>query len=400
MTARRPSAAAEVYPTRAEDPLELPAAVAAVLAGDSVPDLRVATGDRVFLVTRYEDCRAVLGDARFSRNIGRPEAAQLIPGVRMPSQPLADPPTHTRWRRQLARAFTARRVQALRPMVEQIVTGCLDTVKRGGPPADLMQHVAFPVPILVMCALLELEPGEHGPFRDLASVALATEATSPQEKGAAFAGLAELSGAIVEARRLRPRDDLLSDLVTATGEDRLTGEELVATVMTLLIGGYENPAHQIGKSIYALFRHPDQLTRLRAEPGLVPAAVEETLRYVGALDSGFGSPRFATADVRIGRTLVPAGATVLVNRQAANRDHRRFDAAERLDLTRAPTPHLVFGYGAHHCIGAALARLEFEVVLAQLLARFPALGPYGDPAATPWAYRVTASGPATLLATW
>ena len=400
MTAGLRVAAPEVYPSRADDPFELPLAVAAVLAGDTIPELSVVTGDRIFLVTRYEDCRAVLGDARFSRNIGRPEAAQLIPGVRMPSQPLSEPPTHTRWRRRLAGAFTARRVQALRPTVERIVEDCFDHLERAGRPADLMQHVAFPVPIGVICALLQLDPAEHAPFRGLAAVALATDATSPEEKGQAFAGLAQLSAAVVESRRQAPRDDLLSDLVQGQGEDALTTEELVATVMTLLIGGYENPAHQIGKSVYALFRHPDQLARLRADPALVPAAVEETLRYVGALDSGFGSPRFATADVAVSGTLIPAGATVLVNRQAANRDHRRFDDAERLDITRPATPHLVFGYGAHHCIGAALARLELEVVLGRLLERFPDLACAGDPRSVAWAYRVTASGPAALPVTW
>lgn len=392
--------AAVVYPVPANDPLELPTLVAQVLAGDAVPDLQVVTGDRVFLVTRYDDCRQVLGDARFSRNIGRPEAAQLIPGVRMPSQPLADPPTHTRWRRQLARAFTARRVQSLRPDIERIVEGCLDQLVASGPPVDLMQLLAFPVPIQVICALLELDPAEHEPFRGLAAIALSTDASTPAEKGAAFAGLAALSAKIVAARRAAPRQDLLSELVHAENEDALTEDELVATVMTLLIGGYENPAHQIGKAMYALFRHPDQLARLRADHSLVPAAVEETLRYVGALDSGFGSPRFATADVDVAGTRIPAGSTVLVNRQAANRDRRRFDDAERLDLTRPTTPHLVFGYGAHHCIGAALARLEFEVVLSQLLQRLPGLQPVVDPAQIPWAYRVTASGPATLIVSW
>ncbi len=390
----------ETYPTRAGDPLELPTSVVTALAGDVVPELRVATGDKVFLVSRYEDCKAVLGDPRFSRNVGRPEAAQLIPGVQMPSLPLADPPVHTRWRRQLAKAFTARRVQALRPEVEQIVSRCLDQLERADRPADLMQLLAFPVPINVVCALLELDDAEHEPFRGLSSVALATDGTTPAEKGAAFAGLAALSASIMRSRRDRPRGDLLSEMVSADEAERLSDDELSATVLTLLIGGYENTAHQIGKLVYALFRHPDQLDLLRSDLSLVPAAVEETLRYVGALDSGFGSPRFATADVVVGGTLIPAGATIIVNRQAANRDHRRFADAERLDLRRTPVPHMVFGHGAHHCIGAALARLELEILLTQLLQRFPTLQPWQDPQTIPWAYRVTASGPAELLVTW
>lgn len=397
----------ETYPTRAADPLELPQSVVTALAGDVIPELPLVSGDRVFLVTRYDDCKAVLADRRFSRNVGRPEAAQLLPGVRMPSQPLADPPVHTRWRRQLAKAFTARRVQSLRPAIEDIVQGRLDRLEASGQPADLMQLVAFPVPIAVICALLELDPDEHAPFRRLAATALATDETSGEQKTEAFAGLSEMAATIIRARRAEPRGDLLSDLISAGSESSgsshatpLTDEELVATVMTLLVGGYENPAHQIGKSIYALFRHPTQLAMLREDLSLVPAAVEETLRYVGAIDSGFGSPRFATADVVVGGTLLPTGATVLVNRQAANRDRRRFRDAERLDLRRDPAAHLVFGYGAHHCIGAALARLEFEILLDGLLRRFPKLRSGMDPALIPWAYRVTASGPAELPVCW
>lgn len=386
------------YPTYASDPTELPAVVADALAEGTVPEVRVSTGDAVHLVTGHADCQAVLGDPRFSRNIARPEAAQLLPGVKMPSQPLADPPVHTVWRRALASAFTARRVAALRPAVNTVVDDALDQLAAAEAPADLMAHLAFPVPIAVICSLLELRPDEHAPFRDLATVALATDASTPDEKGEAFAGLGRLAGAVVQARRDEPGEDLISTVMAAAPS--LGDEELVSTVMTLLIGGYENPAHQVGKMFYALFRHPEQLRAVVTDPTVqVPRAVEETLRWVGSLDSGFGSPRFATEEVAVGSTVIPAGATVLVLRQAANRDPERFEDPSTFDVDRTPMAHLTFGYGVHHCIGAALARLELEVILGRTVERFPQIALSVPVRDVPWVNRVTASGPARLPVT-
>lgn len=388
----------DIYPYRPIDPLQLPKQFDWLRANEPVTPVQVASGDTVWLVTRYDDVKAVLADPRFSRNIGRPEAADLIPGVRMPSMPLADPPAHTRWRKLISRAFTARRIEGMRGRVEEIVDGLLDRIAQAPEPVDLMQEFAFPLPIAVVCALLELDGSETGRFRELAAAALATDGSTPAEKGAAFGELAVYAGRIITSRREHPGNDLLSTLVSVHDDDAaaLTEPELVATVMTLLIGGYENPAHQLGKGLYTLFRHPEQLAALHAAPESIGGAVEEMLRYTGALDSGFGSPRFALADVDVAGVLIPRGSTVLVIRQSANRDETRFDDPDRFDITREPTQHLVFGYGAHHCIGAALARLELEVGYGRLLARFPDLRlavPVGE---IGWAYRVTASGPESL----
>jgi cytochrome P450 len=390
------------YPYRASDPLMLPDEFGRLRADQPVVAVKVASGDTVWLVTRYDDAKLVLADPRLSRNIGRPEAARLIPGVRMPSMPLADPPAHTRWRKLLAKAFTARQISEMRPAVTRLVDQLLDGIESGPVPVDLMEHFAFPLPIGVVCVMLGLDAGQQEPFRKQAALALSTEGASAQERGAAFGELAQQAAGIIADRRSDLGDDLLSTLIAArdTDEGQLTEEELVATVMTLLIGGYENPAHQLGKGLYTLFRHPDQLAALRADPSVLPAAVEEMLRYTGALDSGFGSPRFALADIEIGGVTIPQGATVLVIRQSANRDETRFDDPDRFDISREPTQHLVFGFGPHHCIGAALARLEIEVGMGRLLARFPQLRlavPIED---IQWAYRVTASGPAALPARW
>lgn len=393
----------DTYPYRSSsDPLLLPKEFAWLRANDPVCRVTVASGDEVWLVTRYDDVRAVLANQRFARNIARQDAARLISGVRMPSSPLADPPAHTRWRRLVSKAFTARQVSRLQPDVQRIADELLDRIEASTPPVDLMERYAFPLPIAVVCELLGLDVARHARFRGLASAALATGGSTPEEKATAFVALGDYTREIIAGRRGQSGDDLLSRLISVRDDDdaRLSEDELVATVMTLLIGGYENPAHQMGKALYTLFRHPEQLAAVRADPTLIGQVVEETLRYTGALDSGYGSPRFATADIEVGGVVIPKGATVLVIRQSANRDEDRFDDPDRFDIHREPTQHVVFGHGPHHCLGASLARMEQEIGYGTLLRRFPELRLAVPAEEIRWVYRVTASGPAALPVTW
>jgi cytochrome P450 len=361
------------------------------------------TGALVWLVTRYEDVRAVMCDQRFSRNLDRPDVASLIPGVRQPSSPFADPPAHTRWRRLLSKEFTARRVEGMRADVESAVENLLDRMEVQPKPVDLMQAIAFPLPVTVVCALLGISVDKHGRFREGAKAALSTgDELSPEEKTAAFMDMLAATGELIADKRQHPGTDLLSALVAAHDEDdgRLSEDQLVATVVTLLVGGYENPAHQFGKAVQLLFAHPAQLDALRADPGLISSAAEETLRYAAAIDSGFGSPRYATQEVQVGDATIPKGATVLVIRQSANRDDTHFDDPDRFDITREPSQHFSFGVGPHFCLGASLARLELEVGVAGLLRRFPGLALTVPADEVPWAYRVTTAGPASLPVTW
>ncbi len=392
------------YPFPVTDPFRLPEELTVLRRDQPVASVPMASsGDRVYLVTRFEDVRAVLSDPRFSRDMSRPDTARMIDGVRQPSSPFADPPVHTRWRRLLSKAFTARRVENLRPDVERIVTDLLDAVERAGPPADLMEAFAFPLPIAVVCTLLGIAPDRHAQVRSFARIALSVGAeVAAQDRLRSYEAMVGYVTGLIAAKRDEPGDDLLSRLIEVHDDDagRLTEQELLATTLTLLIGGYENTAHQIGKGLLTLFNHPDQLARLRAEPDLMPRAVEEMLRYTGSLDSGYGSPRYATEEVAIGGAVIPKGATVLVLRASANRDPDQFPEPDRFDIHRDAGPHLSFGYGPHFCLGAPLARLEMEVGYRTLLRRFPDLRLTVPVVAVPWAYRLTAAGPVELPVTW
>lgn len=397
------AAAAASYPFTSPDPFVLPGEFRELRAERPVAEVTVATGDTVWLVTRHEDVRAALTDRRLSRNIFRPDAARLIPGVptRQMSSPFVEPPAHTRWRKLVTRAFTPRRVAQMRPRVQRIVDDLVDAIETQGPPADLVRSLAYPLSMGVLCEVLGIEAEEHGRFGGLADDALTINGLSMEEKAAAFGAMTTFSAELIAAKRERPGEDFLSTLIGLHDDDdgRLTEEELKATILAILTGGYESAVAQIGKSVLALLRHPGQLELLRADPGLVGGAVEESLRYA-AMDSGFGSPRYALEDVTIGDVTIPKGSTVLVIRQSANRDEREFPDPDRFDITREPGQHFTFGFGPHLCLGQALARLELEIAIATLLRRLPGLAAAEPPERLPWDFRITAAGPRTLPITW
>jgi cytochrome P450 len=392
------------YPFEITDPFRLPEQFAWLREHRPVTTVRAATGDEVWLVSGYAQVRAVLADRRFSRNIFRPDAARLLPGVpvRQVSVPFVEPPTHTRWRKLVSRAFTPRHVESMRGRVQEIVDALLDDIAASTPPVDLVQALSHPLSNSVICELLGITTEQHGPFRALADVALTINDSSPEEQMAAHQAMGKFSLDLVAAKRQQPGDDVLSQLIAVHDEEdgRLSEEELVATILAMFIGGYESTVNQFGKGLLALFRFPDQLAALRAEPDRIIGAVEEMLRYA-ALDSGFGSPRYATEDVDVDGVVIPKGATVLVIRQSADRDEAQFDDAERFDIGREEArQHNAFGHGPHHCLGAALARLELQIGLGTLLRRFPNLALTVPVEEIPWHYRLTVAGPATLPVTW
>lgn len=391
------------YPFPVTDPFQLPAEFSQLRCSEPVRPIRVATGDEVWLVTRYADVRAVLGDRRMSRNIFRPDAAQLVPGVpvRQVSSAIVDPPAHTRWRKLVASAFTPRHVEGMRPQIEKVVNELLDRVELQTPPVDLKQALAYPLSITVLCRLLGIEEQQHRRFAELAETALTINDAGMDKIAAAFVAMQQHSVELIAAKREQPGTDLLSRLIAVhdADEGRLSEDELVATILGLFVGGYESTVNQIVKGLLALLRWPDQLAALRADPSLIGSAVEETLRFA-ALDSGFGSPRYATADVPVGDVVIPQGATVLVIRQSADRDERQFEDPDRFDVTRGARQHNGFGHGPHHCLGSALARLELEVAIGTVVARFPGLRLAVPPEEIRWDYRLTAAGPESLPVLW
>ncbi|MEU1954481.1 cytochrome P450 [Nocardia rhamnosiphila] len=360
-------------------------------------------GGEGWLVTRYEDVKLVLADPRFSRaaTVGREDLPRATPAPVRPDSLLSmDPPEHSRLRKLVAKAFTGRRVAELRPRTRAIVDEKLTALEQAGAPADLVEGFALPLPVTVICEMLGVPPRDQHRFRDFSDAILSTTAYTREQIESARDSLETYLVEVVAERRQRPTDDLLGALVAARDEeDRLSERELVNLGVGLLIAGHETTANQIANFTYVLLTQREYWELLRAEPELIPGAVEELLRYV-QLGAGAGQPRVATEDVVLSGVTVRAGDSVFVNTQAANRDENVFDHPESLDLTRQRNPHVAFGYGAHHCLGAQLARVELQVALEALLERFPSLRLSRPLDEIPWKSGLLVRGPKQLLVEW
>jgi cytochrome P450 len=333
-------------------------------------------GTRAWLVTRYAEARALLADPRLSKNWRG--VVELFPtgahgshkSVLNSHMLLQDPPDHTRLRKLVTIAFTARSVQKMRPDIVRVADALLDRMAVAAAAdgvVDLMQSYAVQLPLRVISDLLGVPTEDRDNFRVRVEPLLTS--ADPAELGPAENAMADLLAALIERKRKRPADDLLSALVhTSDVEDRLSPDELVSTAFLLILAGYETTVNLIGNGVLALLDNPSQLAALRSDPSLMSCAVEEFLRFESPLN--MATSRFTTEPVRIGEVEIPAGQLVLVALLAANHDDRRYDDPDRLDITRTRNPHLAFGYGIHHCVGAPLARLEGEIAIGRLLNRF------------------------------
>ncbi|MFF4492050.1 cytochrome P450 [Streptomyces sp. NPDC001544] len=352
--------------------------------------MRPPHGNETYLITRYEDARAALSDPRLSKDMyGAMDAYRKIFGdssVALDDNMLnSDPPKHTRLRRLVNSAFTPRRVQALRPRIEEIVEHLLDECPTREP-FDLLPAFAFPLPITVICDLLGVPPEERSLLQRLSTTVAQTgfgaEAKRAQQQ--AEEDLHAYFSQLVAAKRDRPGDDLLSALTAVRDNDGgLTENELVSTAFLLMFAGHKTTAYLIGNAVHHLLSHPAQLRAVRENPELLRPAVEELVRYDGSVESA--TFRYATEDVEYGGTRIPKGALVQIALSSANRDPRKFDAPDQLDVMRpgnAQDAHLGFGHGNHYCLGAPLARLETQLALTGLFGRFPRMtpaGPGGEP---------------------
>lgn len=386
------------YPFNETDGLELSEAYAAARDADGMIRVRLPYGEPAWLATRYADARFVLGDKRFSRAMAAERDEPRMSEGRRPDSILGmDPPDHTRLRRLVAKAFTIRRVEQLRPSVRALSERCLDDLIAQGPPVDLVENFALPIPVAVICELLGVPVGDRPLFRAFSDASLSTSRLTAEETAETFREFDDYMRGLVAQRRAEPADDLMTDLIAARDErDKLTEDELVSMCRGILVAGHETTASQIPNFVFVLAERPDKWAQLCADPELVKPAVEELMRFV-PLGAGSGFPRYASEDVEVGGVLVRRGEPVLVAIGAANRDGLRFDAADEVRFDREENQHLGFGHGVHHCLGAPLARVELQEALRTLVTRLPNLRLAGDPA---WKKEMLVRGPRTMPIAW
>lgn len=333
-------------------------------------------GDRMWLVVGHAEARTALTDPRLAKS-------PVTVGLQLPYGDVVgqhllnvDPPDHTRLRKLVAREFTGRRVEALRPRIQQITDELIDAMLPAGH-ADLVDALAFPLPVIVICELLGVPSADRDRFRRWSNEIVVP--TSAENAISAVHELVVYLDELIEDKRCtRPADDLISALLRSRAEDgdRLSAVELRAMAYLLLIAGHETTVNLVSNGVRALLDHPGQLAALRADFDLTDGAVEEMLRYEGPVENA--TLRFTREPVPYGDVVVPQGEAVLVGLAAADRDPARFPDPDRFDIRRTTTGgqgrgHLAFGHGIHYCLGAPLARLEGAIAVRTLLERCPSL---------------------------
>ncbi|MEV5410061.1 cytochrome P450 [Thermopolyspora sp. NPDC052614] len=400
---------------RGRCPFDPPAGLRARRGRGAVQPLDLLNGARAWLVTGFEEARAVLSDPRFSADRVRHreamslqphEVAELAAGTLPQGPPVhsredglfvfMDPPEHTRIRRLLTGQFTVRRMRELESRVAEISVEHIEAMKAAGTEADLVPAFALPVPSLVICELLGVDYADRAEFQERTSIAL-NAAASPQERAVAGAELYAFMQRLVAAKRAESADDLLSGLIH-DADPPLTDAQLVDIATVLLGAGHETTANMLSLGTFALLEHPDQLAALRADPSLIDNAVEELLRHLSIIQLGVS--RVATEPVTLGGVELPAGATVVIATPEVNRDPGHWQDPDRLDLGRPRVPHLAFGHGAHMCLGHQLARMEMRIGLGELVTRLPGLRLAVSPDQVPLRDEMLIFGVHSLPVTW
>ncbi|WP_199180241.1 cytochrome P450 [Verrucosispora sp. ts21] len=341
-----------------------------------VTPLRLPGGGTGWLLTRHDDVRKALADPRLVKDgqlspLGlRPQLPPDIYAATAQNMLTVDPPDHTRLRRLIQGAFTARRIGRLVPAITATADHLIDELSTPGS-HDLISKFAFPLPITVICELLGVPADDRGSFMEAASI-IASGPNRIRELPGAMIGMIGYIRDLVGNKRRHPGDDLISAMIAMRDSgEQLTEDELVSTVYLLLLAGYDTTGNLIGNGAWLLLDDPTRWSQIRADPDQLPQVIEEVLRYESPVQ--LGTHRKATEDVTYGDQIIPAGSTVLLSILAAHRDAGQYTDPDAFDMGRAWSPHLAFGHGIHHCLGAPLARLEARIAFTRLAARLPGL---------------------------
>jgi cytochrome P450 len=332
-------------------------------------------GHQVWMVTRFNEAVQVLKDNRFSVEFARNrteyfEYADRAGGggfILNRSMISVDEPDHSRLRKLVSKGFTPRYIEGLRPRIQDLANELLDKVTNRGE-MDLIGDFAYPLPINVISEMMGVPPADRSQIREWSAV-IARNYDDPQ-KEVKLDAFSKYVHQLVAEKRAKPQDDLVSKLVRIEEDgDRLSEQELLSMVALLIFAGHETTSNLIGNGALALFDHPEQMHKLIKDPGLIPSAVEEMLRFCGPVLSP--APRHALEDMEIGGQAIHAGDMVMVIVASANHDPSQFTSPEELEIARTMEKHIAFGQGIHYCLGAPLARLEGEIAFTALLKRTP-----------------------------
>lgn len=362
-------------PRAARCPFDPPPGLKELQDQGPLAKVRLWDGSEPWLVTRYAEQRALLGDARVSSDIDRPgfpPKAGSEGGEGKLSFIMMDDPEHARLRRLVTAPFAIKKVEALRPAVQRIVDGLIDDLLAGPQPVDLVEAFALPIPSLVICELLGVPYEDHEMFQSNTKTMVSSAAT-PEQRGVATREIAGYLATMIGKRLADPRDDLLSSIAGRITTGELDHQQATEMALLLLIAGHETTANMIALGTAALLEHPEQLALLREndDPELVASAVEELLRYLNITHQG--RRRAVTEDIEIAGEVIKAGEGIIVVNEIGNRDPEAFEDPDRLDITRDARRHVAFGFGIHQCLGQPLARMELQVVYGTLYRRIPTL---------------------------